>query len=391
MTELTLQKIEKYITILNKAVDLSQKGQFTCLPNPQVGCVIEHKKYGIIGQGWHEASGQPHAEINAIKDAIINHAHTLSLSESSESHHLTIYVTLEPCCHHSNSKKTPPCTETLIQLKPKKVVILMLDPNPQVAGLGVKQLENAGIEVIVLENIIQNTIQNSVQTSIHNLIQKYKWNNRHYLYFIKYQKPYITTKIATSLDGKIALKNGVSKWITGTSSREKVQEIRATAQAILTGVGTVLADAPSLNVRQTALIQLPFFQQPKKWLWSRCELVNHHNYNDYEQFIATTNQSLYDQLIHKSQQDNIAHILIEGGKGINSFLFPYINEIIWFQAPKIMGDGIGIFDNLLNSVIPNNEWKLQYSEMFDEDICRWWAKKNNQNTIANNMFINMLF
>ncbi len=199
-----------------RALQLAKKGIYTTAPNPNVGCVLV-KDGEVIGEGWHEKAGQAHAEINALKQAGIN-------SEGA-----TAYVTLEPCCHQG---KTPPCTDALIKAKVKHVIAAMIDPHAKVAGKGLKQLESAGIYVQ------------------HGLLEEQaKELNSGFIKRMQKRLPYVRCKLGMSLDGRTAMASGESKWITSAAAREDVQRLRAKSGAILTGVGTVLADDPSMTVR----------------------------------------------------------------------------------------------------------------------------------------------
>jgi diaminohydroxyphosphoribosylaminopyrimidine deaminase/5-amino-6-(5-phosphoribosylamino)uracil reductase len=199
-----------------RALQLAQKGLFTTDPNPRVGCVIV-KDSRIVGEGWHERAGGPHAEIHALNAA------------GPEARGATVYVTLEPCCHHG---RTPPCTDALIRAGVARVVVAMPDPNPRVAGKGAAALVAAGLRME------SGLMQPQAEALNPGFIQRMR---RH--------RPYARAKLAVSLDGRTALANGVSQWITGEAARADVQGLRARSSAILTGIGTVLADDPSLNVR----------------------------------------------------------------------------------------------------------------------------------------------
>lgn len=208
---------------MSRAIQLAEKGRYTTHPNPRVGCVIV-KDNQIIGEGWHKRAGQAHAEINALR--AIKH----SVKDSAEG--ATAYVTLEPCSH---TGKTPPCANALIDARVSRVVVAMQDPNPQVSGQGIKRLQEAGIAV-------QSGILEGQARALN-------------LGFIKRMEqgiPWLRVKLAMSLDGRTAMASGESKWITGPEARKDVQRYRASADAILTGIGTVLADDPSLNVRLSA-------------------------------------------------------------------------------------------------------------------------------------------
>lgn len=213
---------EKYMT---RAIEIAKKGIGWANPNPLVGAVIV-KNDKIIGEGAHLKYGSLHAERNAIlsaKDNIEKDDKIDSLEGS------TIYVTLEPCCHHG---KTPPCTEAIIDNKIKRVVIGSRDPNPKVSGKGVKILREAGIEV---------------RTDF--LKEECDLLNDIFFHYIKNKRPYVLMKYAMTADGKIATSTGKSKWITSALAREYVQEIRHKYMGIMVGIGTVLADDPLLNCR----------------------------------------------------------------------------------------------------------------------------------------------
>lgn len=199
-----------------RAIELASSGRFTTTPNPNVGCVLV-KNNEIIGEGFHQVAGQGHAEVNALAIA------------GEKAKGATAYVTLEPCSHFG---RTPPCAQALKEAGVSKVIAAMVDPNPQVAGKGLAILESAGI-----------TVASGL------LEQKARLLNRGFLKRMEQGLPFVTCKMAASLDGKTALKNGQSKWITGTQARQDVQLYRAQSCAILTGADTVLTDDAKLNVR----------------------------------------------------------------------------------------------------------------------------------------------
>lgn len=201
------------------AIQLARRGQYTTHPNPQVGCVIV-RDGEVVGEGWHERAGQPHAEINALREAG-------SLSENTD-----VYVTLEPCSHFG---RTPPCADALIKAGVRRVIVAMADPNPVVSGEGIVRLQQAGIEVAV--GLLNAEAQKLNPGFISGMTRK---------------RPFVRVKMAMSLDGRTAMSSGESAWITGAEARHDVQLWRARAGALLTGIGTVLMDKPSLNVRVTA-------------------------------------------------------------------------------------------------------------------------------------------
>lgn len=212
---------EKY---MRRAIDLAKAGEGWVHPNPLVGAVIV-KDGRVIGEGYHRRYGQLHAERNAIADA----KNRTGGSDAKLLAGATIYVTLEPCCHHG---KTPPCTEAIIENRIARVVIGSRDPNPLVAGKGAQILRDAGIAVE--EDFLREECDEL---------------NRIFFHYIRTKKPYVIMKYAMTADGKIATKTGASKWITGEEARREVHRIRHACMGIMAGIGTVLADDPLLNCR----------------------------------------------------------------------------------------------------------------------------------------------
>lgn len=207
-----------------QALRLAERGLNSASPNPRVGCVIVRAGQ-VVGEGWHERTGTPHAEAHALQQA------------GDQARGATVYVTLEPCSHHG---RTPPCADTLIAAGVARVVAAMRDPNPQVAGQGMARLEQAGI------NIESGLLE-----------QQARELNIGFVSRMTRGRPWVRLKAAASLDGKTALNNGKSKWITGPAARSDVQHWRARSCAILTGVGTVLADDPQMNVREIQTMRQP--------------------------------------------------------------------------------------------------------------------------------------
>lgn len=215
---------ETDVRLMQAALSLAGEGRFSTSPNPRVGCVIAHGGQ-IVGQGFHVVAGGPHAEIHALRQAG-------GLAEGAAA-----YVTLEPCSHHG---RTPPCAGALIHAKVGRVIAAMADPNPLVAGKGLALLQNAGI-----------------RTETGLLEQEARLLNRGFLSRIEKGRPFIRLKCAASLDGKTALSTGESQWITGEEARRDVQILRAESCAVLTGIGTLLADDPTLNVRSFPTLRQP--------------------------------------------------------------------------------------------------------------------------------------
>ncbi|MEO6079277.1 MAG: bifunctional diaminohydroxyphosphoribosylaminopyrimidine deaminase/5-amino-6-(5-phosphoribosylamino)uracil reductase RibD [Steroidobacteraceae bacterium] len=199
-----------------RAFELARRGQYSTDPNPRVGCVLMHGAE-VVGEGWHQRAGGPHAE-----------AHALGVAGSA-ARGATAYVTLEPCDHHG---RTPPCSLALIEAGVARVVYALDDPDPRVAGQGAGRLRAAGVRVDA----------GLMRAESEALNPGYLKRNRHGL-------PYVRVKVAASLDGRTALASGESRWITSRAARADAQRGRATSSVVLTGVGTILADDPALNVR----------------------------------------------------------------------------------------------------------------------------------------------
>ena len=210
---------------MQRAIQLAAS-VFSAAPNPRVGCVIvvSNGEVGdsIVGEGWHKGAGLPHAEPEAIADAF-------PLAAGS-----TAFVTLEPCCH---TGRTGPCSSALIEAGVSRVVIASKDPNPKVSGGGIAALEAAGVEVFFLQDF-----ENSARRL-----------NRGFFSRLERRRPFVRCKLAMSLDGRTALANGESKWITGVEARSDVQRLRAECDAIVTGIETVLADDPAMTLRLAEL------------------------------------------------------------------------------------------------------------------------------------------
>ena len=201
---------------MKRALELAKRGRGSVEPNPMVGCVIV-KDGQLVGEGFHQRCGEAHAEVNALREA------------GDRAAGATVYVTLEPCCHFG---KTPPCADALIQAKVARVVVAMQDPFSKVNGGGLEKLRNAGIETCV----------GVLEAEALEL-------NAPYLKLILCRRPFVTAKWAMTLDGKIATRTRSSRWVSNELSRERVQQLRSCADAILVGSGTVVADNPSLTVR----------------------------------------------------------------------------------------------------------------------------------------------
>ena len=247
---------EKYMRM---AIELAKRGAGAVNPNPMVGAVVV-KNGKVIGEGYHKFFGGPHAEVYALEDA------------GKEAEGATIYVTLEPCSHYG---KTPPCAKKVIDMGIKKCFIGSSDPNPKVAGKGVAMLKEAGIEVV--ENVLKEECD-----EINQVFFKY----------IKTKIPYLFVKCGITLDGKIALSNGISKWITNSIAREKVQFYRNKFMGIMVGINTVLTDNPSLTARvENGVNPFRIIVDPHLKIDKNCKVVE--NNEDEKTVIITSQKNLF--------------------------------------------------------------------------------------------------
>ena len=295
------------------ALKLSKLGQAGVGANPMVGCVISRDDK-IIAKDYHHQYGQEHAEINALNQ--IGH----------KAENCKLYVTLEPCSHHG---KTPPCINAIIKSGIKKVYVATLDPNPLVSGSGVKLMKENGIDVEI--GLLEN---NAIEV------------NRGFFKRMKTGLPFITSKIAMSLDGRVAMRSGESKWITSEASRADVQILRSQNQAILTGSGTILNDNPMLTVRNKKLQS-----KPLRVIIDSSNSITDKSLNifssDSETLILNPTNSkilkngkidLKSALI-KLGEMGINNVLLESGSGLNAAMMEssLIDEFIIYTAPVILG------------------------------------------------------
>ena len=327
-----------YEKFMKKCFTLAKKGEGKTAPNPMVGCIITDKKHDIISVGYHQKCGENHAERNAI----------LNCEKSLEG--ATLYVNLEPCSHFG---KTPPCADLIIEKGIKKVICAMQDPNPVVSGRGIKKLQKAGIEVV--QGVLEEQAKELNKVFIKNITKK---------------KPYIMIKTAITADGKIALSNGKSKWITDDFSRNLVHKMRSKYQAIMTGSGTVLADNPNLTSRikndknPIRIIMdkegiIPVEYNVFKENTEKIILITNSK-KTYPSHIEKINFESYDILFKTLYSLNIYNMLVEGGCGLNSSIIAAneADEISIFMAPKIFGSGTPFVDGFsINS--PDNCIKLK--------------------------------
>lgn len=204
-----------------RALQLAALGRCSTAPNPAVGCVVVDASGTVVGEGWHRRAGEPHAEVYALQAA------------GDRARGGTLYVTLEPCAHHG---RTPPCVDAVLASGVLRVVIAMSDPNPRVAGRSLERLREAGIGIHV----------GLLEAAAREL-------NRGFVARMTRGRPWVTVKLGQTVDGRTALADGTSQWITGEAARADVQRMRARACVVLTGIGTALADDPALTVRDASL------------------------------------------------------------------------------------------------------------------------------------------
>ncbi len=320
---------------MKHAIELAKKGRYTTSPNPNVGCVLV-KNGEIVGEGFHQTAGKEHAEVNAL------------LMAGALAKGATAYVTLEPCSHFG---RTPPCAAGLIKAGVVKVIAAMEDPNPKVSGRGLNLLRNAGIDVF------SGLLESEAKSLNVGFIKRMQTN-----------LPWVTCKLATSLDGKTALKNGESKWITGTEARADVQNYRAQSCAIITGADTVLIDNAKMNVRyeemnvseinETELRQpirividsqnrltpdLAFFQIASPIIILTTKLEKQHHWPHFVTHIEIPEVSGKVDLIAALKllaDKEINQIWLEAGHTLAGKFaeLDLIDSYVFYIAPKLMGD-----------------------------------------------------
>ena len=309
---------------MRRAFELASKGKGTVSPNPLVGAVLVFENK-IIGEGFHQKSGEAHAEINAINNS------EKSLKGA------TLYCTLEPCCH--SNKKTPPCTKEIIKQKISRVVIANIDPNPEVAGKGASELEAAGIEVVtgVLSELGENI-------------------NKVFFKFIKTGLPYVHLKQAMTLDGKTASESGDSKWITSSIAREEVHDLRYMYDAVMVGSNTANVDNPSLTCRKKNEV----IKVPKRIIAARSKNLDANllllNDKYKESTIIVQNNTNLDNLKEIASM-GITSILLEGGCRLASSFVDdgLVDEVSYYIAPKLMGNGTPVYSSSKASLMSDSK------------------------------------
>lgn len=340
---------------MQQAIEQAKTAQYRTRPNPAVGCVIV-KNNQMVGFGATAPVGGSHAEVFALRQA------------GEHAKDATAYVTLEPCAHYG---RTPPCAEALVKAQVKKVVIACADPNPLVAGKGVRILQDAGIEV---------------ETGICEELAKTL--NQGFLKAMSTGQPYVRLKIASSLDGRTAMASGESKWITGIEARQDVQHWRAISGAVITGIQTVLADDCELNVRALDNIDLASIVQPKRIILDRqgqLPLSAKILQNTETVMVMTPfRQELADlgviqlppqplnQLLHSlTQQYQMYDVLVEAGPTLSTAFLQQglVDEMISYVAPTLLGQSArAMFSAEFTSMAEQLRFELIDVSQFGQDI-----------------------
>ena len=358
---------------MSEALAEAQKALYLANPNPRVGCVIV-KDGHIIGRGFTQRAGSPHAEIQALADA---------KSQGNDPRGSTIYVTLEPCSHFG---RTPPCIDALIAVQPARVIAAMSDPNPLVSGEGLKKLTAAGIKVSC--GLLESDAQ---------LL------NRGFISRMTRGLPWVRMKIAASLDGKTALPDGRSQWITGPLARADGHHWRAQACAIITGIGTVKEDDPSLNVRDVETQRQPWriiIDSKLETPLNAKVLGNRNTPNDRGVIIVCANltdQSQQEKAIvfrgqgieviamenelgkvdlprlfaYLAKEREMNEIHIEAGFKLNGSMLKEgcVDELLLYYAPFFMGEGIGMANtSALTSLDTQKDWQIIDQSLFGSDL-----------------------
>ena len=354
---------------MTRALRLAERGLYTTTPNPRVGCVLV-KDGRIVGEGWHERAGGDHAEVAALKAA------------GAAAAGATAYVSLEPCAHHG---RTPPCTDALTAAKVARVVAAMQDPNPKVSGTGLQKLRDAGAhaEVGLMEE----------QARELNI----GFDSR-----MKRGRPWMRVKIAASLDGKTALKNGVSQWVTGPDARRDGHRWRARSCAVMTGIGTLKDDDPRLTVRDVETSRQPLrivvdshlrITPEAKLLDGGAVLVATATQDDAKALalqakgaavvVLPNSEGKVDllQLTQHLADLGLNEVLVEAGMNLNSALMRagVVDELLLYWAPHLLGDaGRGMLDlGELTEMDQRLQLEIRETRMIGSDmriVARFTAK-----------------
>ncbi|QEH45789.1 bifunctional diaminohydroxyphosphoribosylaminopyrimidine deaminase/5-amino-6-(5-phosphoribosylamino)uracil reductase RibD [Aggregatibacter actinomycetemcomitans] len=365
------------VAFMQLALDLAKQGEFTTTPNPSVGCVLV-KNGKIVGKGFHFKTGEPHAEVMALREA------------SENARGATAYVTLEPCSHFG---RTPPCAKGLVEAGVSKVIAAMCDPNPQVTGKGLQILADAGI-----------------QSAVGLLEEKAGQLNKGFLKRMRTGRPFVQLKLAMSIDGKTAMASGESKWITGAQARMDVQQYRAKASAMLSTSQTVLADDPSLNVRWAELpnetqaryaqenLRQPvrvildsthkvrsdfkvFLTDAPVWLAGEddFQLTGFPASTEYLKLDRSHGESRLQALMTELGKRQINTLWVEAGATLAGALIAenLVDELIIYMAPKLLGDHAKDLCHLphLTRLADAPLWQLQSCEPTGDDLKLIYIRK----------------
>jgi len=303
-----------------RAIELAERGRGTTYPNPLVGAVLV-RDGEIVGEGWHERRGGPHAEVNALRAA----------GESARG--ATLYVTLEPCTHHG---ATPPCVDSILEAGVERVVVGVRDPNPKVSGGGVEQLRAAGVDVEVVEG-------------------EPAWRARDliagYLSAHERGRPWVIYKAAVTLDGRLTVPG--ERWGTGEQSRRRVHELRAWVDAVAVGMGTVRADQPRLDARGVDATK-----QPRRLAFGRGPLPDGPE--------LELRSGLLEDELRSLALEGVQTLLLEGGPTLAASFFAadLVDKLLLFVAPKLAGEGPGLVAGLAAPVA----LKRLSTEQVGEDV-----------------------
>ncbi len=345
---------------MRRALELAKLRKGITHPNPTVGCVIV-KDGKIIAEGYHEKVGMPHAEAVALEKA------------GTQAEGSTLYVTLEPCTHYG---RTPPCTDAIIRAKVKRVVIATLDPNPLVSGRGVQKLRDAGIDVCV--GVLEDEAREL---------------NEDFFTYITQKRPYITLKLAQSIDGRIATKHGESQWITNQESRTFAHRLRAQATAVLVGINTVLRDDPSLTVRHIPWesqpirvvldpnLRIPITSKLVREKTAKTLIITASENREKMKILedegikvllapAEEGKLILREVLRELYFMEIMHLLVEGGaQTITSFIKEDLYDRLFiFLAPILIGEGIGIGDIGTSKLLDAKRHMLKSIYRFGDDV-----------------------
>jgi diaminohydroxyphosphoribosylaminopyrimidine deaminase/5-amino-6-(5-phosphoribosylamino)uracil reductase len=283
---------------LERALELAERGRGTAHPNPVVGAVVV-RDGEVVGEGWHERKGEPHAEVNALRAA------------REQARGATLYLTMEPCSHHGS---TPPCTEAILAAGVARVVAGSLDPNPE-AGGGLELLRAAGVEVALEESFEARALNEAWRT------------------WVALGRPFVTYKVAATLDGRVTVPGG--RWVSGEESRRLVHELRSASDAVAVGMGTVRADAPRLDARDVGATR-----QPRRLAFGRGPLPDGSE-------LELRSGALRDEL-EALAAEGVQSLLLEGGPTLAAAFLDedLVDKVLVFVAPRIAGAGPGLVAGL---------------------------------------------